>query len=256
MRKFFLILYSLGCLLFIVGGCGRKDSYDELHMKKAEQDHAEVNLESTEAMTSAKQSDIDTFPWPPPEPSSQLVIPREFLVSSEGDTLFRDIFAKLKSALWNSGYTEVKWYTGNFGFIAVSRLEQIHPDGRPFKKNRWNVNYASSGEISMLQWISALFKARHGHFRVFTFVVTNKKFNYGERVDRKTAIDWLNHGEFNLPGSTGDIIFTPDHYCLALVYEFKKPKGEKPFFKKPSKLLAKTHLEKSKLWKELKEVSL
>jgi len=242
---FLFIVVSI--ILSLYSSCSRYEQ--EKKEKKVEGVMESYSISSKEIPTSEEVAVNDSFPWPPPLPSAFHKIPRNFLIKSEDNTLFQDVANELERALNNAGYTEIKWYWGEYGFVVVSRLEQFHPDGRPFKKNRWSVEISPSEEFSLSSMIKSLFNATPGHFRVIVFVVTEQLLTFGEQVDRKEAIGWLERGYDRLNSDVGLKPFTKEHQCTALIYEFHKPKGRKPFFKYPSGLPGKIHLQKANIIK-------
>ena len=200
-------------------------------------------------------SQIPQFPWPPPKASARITIPSERLRGQDQPISLLAVARRLESAFNEAGYGELRYYSVPKGFAIVSRLEQIKIDGTPLEEaNRWSTDVAPPRVYSLASYLQALFSANSGHFRVIAFAVTSEPVteNPNAQVTREEALGWLTKGSNKLPREYGKVVFDEDYDCTVLIYEFEKPAvDDPPFLNDPSRLTAKTHLEKAKLWNEL-----
>jgi hypothetical protein len=169
---------------------------------------------------------IPEFPWPPPEPSAQSQITREYLADSSADTTYlRDVDAKLRAAFDACGYSEKSYYSVPAGFALATRLEQINKDGTPKQPpERWAAEVQPLRKFSLKEYLTALFFGNPGYYRVIVFIVSSQPFVGADvEVTRDEAVSWLSGGMNVLPKSIGEREFSGDHYCEALIYEFEQP---------------------------------
>jgi len=202
------------------------------------------------APTAKSLNVVKEFPWPPPTPSASANIPSKFLLNHDRSTAtLKDVAKKLETAFSETGYSDISYHPVPDGFALISKLEHFNPDGTPKNPDRWS-DRGSIGNIS--SYIKALFTANPGHYRVIAFIVTPKHFRPEGTASREQAKAWLDNGMSVLPSEISNQLYTADHYCKALIYEFEKPaQGKEPFFKNSSNLSGKDHLEKSNLWSKL-----
>jgi hypothetical protein len=198
-------------------------------------------------------NEIPKFPWPPPEASAIANLPPQFFTNAHS---LADIEAKLSAALASSDYIQTGYYAVPAGFALVTRIEQINNDGTPKPPpGRWAIKPVRSFNLSLGDYIKALFEATPGRFRVIVFVVTKFAFTQTSiAVTREEAMQWLSSGGNRLPHAIGDQPYTADHICTALIYEFEMPETrDKAILNKASPLTAKAHLTAAKLWKQLEK---
>ena len=185
------------------------------------------------------------LPWPPPEPSARMVVPKMLL--SNPATL-GDVDDRLRAALRVAGYDDLGYFAVPNGFAAVTRLERIEPTGEPVADaSRWQMTVPADPSFSLFDYLRALLTAQTGHFRVIAFVVTPTLFtgSPGE-VDAVSARRWASTGRNALPPPMRSQVFTADYSVTALVYEFSKIRGERSVhYDLPGDLSATTHLEAS-----------
>ncbi|MCW5211671.1 caspase family protein [Desulfobulbus sp. TB] len=199
---------------------------------------------------------LPKFPWPPPPPSAYSVIPSGFLLTPNNKNYLKDVAKKIEVAFDQAGYSQKKYYHVPYGFALVSQLEQFHSDGTSkTPPDRWATDYLPPKIFSLRSYVRALFASTPGRYRVIAFVVTSQPFKEGEKiVTRKEVMSWLDDGMVILPETIGKELYTDQHYCTALIYEFEQPgKDKKTFFKPLSNLTGKDHMIKSKLWASLKQ---
>jgi len=198
---------------------------------------------------------IPQFPWPPPRASAMADISRSFLVSpTVQKSSLAEISARLVTALEQCGYVEKSFYAVPEGFALATQLEQIDADGtsKP-APDRWSVKVNPLRVFSLTDYLKALFTANPGRYRVIVFVVTSHPFSQSDAsVSQQEAQSWLSSGLNTLPKSIGDLAFTSEYTCTALVYEFEEPSsGNTPVIQVPSELTGRDHLSKSGLWPAL-----
>lgn len=189
---------------------------------------------------------LPEFPWPP-RSSAYTKIPPQYLLKPEGQTKLKDVAARVETAFRSAGYAQTGYYSVPGGFALASQLEQFKPNGLSVDDPyRWSLQMQTPRLFS-LEYLSALIKGRVGHYRVIVFVVSSDFFSQesGKRVDIEQAGKIAIEGANILPPEVGNLPFTDNHACLALVYEFEKSVPDKPArFKENSSLLAETHLQK------------
>ncbi len=199
------------------------------------------------------KSEIPEFPWPPPKASATDVIPPEFFRKpSGGETFLRDVERKIHGALESCKYFDKSYYAVPDGFAMVTRLEQINSDGTSKKPpDRWMPEVQPLGlKFSLRDYLTRLFTASEGHFRIIVFVVTPHPFSQANvTISRDDAIGWLRGGGLNvLPDSIGGLRYTEKYSCTALIYEFVKIPDKEAEMKFEECLPGRVHLEKSKIW--------
>ena len=200
---------------------------------------------------------IPRFPWPPPQASGTVTIPKNLLVG-KGARKFTlgDIQARLESALDRAGYSEKSYFAVPQGFVVVTRLEQFSDNGVPKPgSERWNLEVGPLKQFSLGEYLAALFNARAGHFRVIAFVVTPLAFSQSDAaVSREEATLWFGRGANKLPPELAAKEFTAQHYCTALIYEFSKAgPGTEAALKVPGTLPAREQLVKANVWQALEK---
>jgi hypothetical protein len=78
------------------------------------------------------EATLPDFPWPPPAPSTQTVLPNSlFQASGKPTPSLSSVGAQLVGALEQARYFEYSYYRVPNGFALVARLERIGPDGTP-----------------------------------------------------------------------------------------------------------------------------
>lgn len=166
--------------------------------------------------------DIPQFPWPPPRPTTRATLGHA-LFSDANDT-FGAVAEQLAAALSRARYSQPAYYAVPDGFAMVTRLEQIEADGTPMPESeRWNVNLPPRKKFSLNNFVSALFDAPEGNYRVIVFVVSDHPFATGtDVVTNLEANAWLSGGLDRLPSFIGARKFSEDTGCVALIYQFVK----------------------------------
>lgn len=198
-----------------------------------------------------KGMEFPEFPWPPPKASAFANIPTEFLTKPNEMVYLKDVVKQLESALEKAGYYERKLYSVKDGFSIATRIEQIRFDGTSMDEEiRWEINTPLLRNFSFKNYLKALFTSNSTHYRMIVFIVTLGQLN--ERQEPLTPNEtkaWFSRrirsgGAEEIENS----LFTRNHSCTALIYEFEKlDRGHEPIFIETSRLQGKTHLERAKL---------
>jgi hypothetical protein len=199
---------------------------------------------------------IPSFPkWPPPQASANMEIPRDLLITGVTRPRIMDVASRLISALDKAEYGERSFYSVPGGFALVSRIEQIHPDGRSMEQNaRWPLTPQPPRVFSVTSYLQALFSSNSGYYRVIVFVVTNKPLvQSSPATSYSSPRDWVWAGANRVPTAIGFVNYTSEFSCTALIYEFhQESKGSEVKLDLPGLLTGKEHLEKSNLLVALK----
>lgn len=194
---------------------------------------------------------LPDLPWPPPTPSARIVLP---------GSPFRDVatfgqFAGiLDEALDQAGYVEKSYFGVPHGLAIVTQMERTYGDGRPDQgADRWSMETSYLRRLSLGEYLSALFSAQTGYYRVIIFVVTDEPFGGSKTsMTPNEADSLLSHGFNTLPPRLIDEPLPSHSSCTALIYEFRKPDGKPPEVVVPGHLDGRTHLIKSGLWAALR----
>lgn len=197
---------------------------------------------------------MPAFEWPPPKASEEYVLPRSVFGDGSRPQVFSDIDRILVAALNAGGYAARSYYSVPNGFALATRIEQINEDGTPKTPP---ARFALEPEpVSIWQpreYFRALLKGVPGYYRVIVFILTDTPFQAsGERPTEAQATGWVSSGVNVLPRAIGDLPFTRDVNCTALVYEFTRKPGadsDATQFDVPGRLDAMTHLVKSGIWR-------
>lgn len=195
------------------------------------------------------------FPWPPPPPSAEIIVPNPVLLQGLAHPALGDIAAVLVQALQQAGYYQNAYYEVPHGFALVARLERIHPDGSPYQGvARFDSSFSPLPEFSVSGYLRALFGAPTGYYRVIAFVISDTPFAAtGTPVSSQEANMWLEHGANALPLRIADVGYSAGYACTALIYEFQKQDAQSnPVEDTPGVLPADTHLMKARIAEALR----
>lgn len=198
---------------------------------------------------------IPQFPWPPPKASAFVKIPNELVSGTGGKPFLRDVARRLEQTFDAAGYVERSYHSIPNGFALVSRIEQILADGTPREEAaRWSVSNVRPNVVSLRDYITALFTAPRGRYRIIVFIVTDLPVTQEKKEPtRAEATEWLTSGALILPPSIGGQPYSGDYYTTALIYEFERGAGDQSAaLKIPSDLPGKTHLERAGIWSKLR----
>lgn len=194
---------------------------------------------------------IPAFPWPPPQASTDYVLPKKMLA---GITTLGQADEKISIALATCGYAEKSYFSVPGGFALVTRLEQFNEDGSCIPgSDRWNVSLKPS-TFSLSDYFQALFWGRKGQYRIIVFIITDQPFYESkDRASQDAARRWLRTGAKYLPPDLSGQAFGPDHRCTVLIYEFILTESlTEPRFLNPATLPGLVHIQKAGILKKIK----
>ncbi|MGH8487930.1 MAG: hypothetical protein ACREXS_03395 [Gammaproteobacteria bacterium] len=198
---------------------------------------------------------IPQFPWPPPKASAFVKVPNELVSGTADKPFLRDVARRLEQTFDAAGYAERSYHSVPNGFALVSRIEQILADGTPREEAaRWAVSSVRPKVVSLRDYITALFTAPRGRYRIIVFIVTDLPVTQEKKEPtRAQATEWLNSGALSLPPSIGGQPYSGNYYTTALIYEFERGAGDQgAALKIPSDLSGKTHLQRAGIWSRLR----
>ena len=201
---------------------------------------------------SPSEATAHSLPWPPPAASTSEPVPSVLFKHAKQ---MKDVDALLGSALEKNRYFEKSYYPVPGGFAIVTRIEQIEPDGTSKKGTaRWSTDYIQPDEFSLGAYLRALFTANPGYYRMILFVVTAVPFTQsGTKLSEDESNNRLKRGYNRLPEEIGKQPFSDAIVCTALIYEFERQQDKTAELRSPSRLDARTHLEKSGIWTALQQ---
>jgi hypothetical protein len=222
-----------------------------------------VNVKVTAAEVDAFKKDqappapstLPEFPWPPPATSAQTVLSDRFFRPPSNGVVLANVGDRLVAALERAGYVEYSFYHAPGGFALVARLERIGTDGTPLPEQLRFLAPRSPEPFSLTTYIERLFFAPAGFYRQIVLAVTNQSFSAtGARLNADGAAILLSRGANSLPDSFQALPFTDAHRVTALIYEFYKgPMDRDVRMLAPSRLGARTHLERARIYQSLEQ---
>lgn len=189
---------------------------------------------------------LPRFPWPPPEPSARMHLPREpFKHAADLDA----VAAILISPLQQAGYWEYSFHQIENGFALVTHLERIKDDGSPMAGLLRYQRPTDAEPFSLSSYIKHLFFAPQGYYRVIIFIVTDRMFAAtGAPIKEKEATKLLHQGANVLPPEYKQMAFTEKHGIDVLIYEYLKGQQDRQVsLLLPGRLSPKMHFDKSGL---------
>jgi hypothetical protein len=197
---------------------------------------------------------MPSFPWPPPQSSSRLVLLNSLLVSGQQNPNLGNIDDRITAALLSAGYSERAYFAVPDGFAVVTKLEQINNDGTSKQPPaRWVATDDSGpSSFSLSSYIRALFTANAGYYRVIAFLVTDVPFAAtGAAPTEDQTSSWLRNGFNGLPADVRPKPYGAGFSCTALIYEFMRTESSPPTLTSNGPD-AETHLQKAGIWDKLK----
>lgn len=189
------------------------------------------------------------FPWPPPEPSAHVTLEDAlFQVKAKPAPTLGAVNNRLEKALNQSGY-EYSYYRAGSGFALVARLERIHEDGTPQPEQFRFLQPGAREPFSLSGYIKQLFFAPSGFYRMIVFVATDQSIvTWGKAIDTQAATQLLRQGASGLTDDIEGLPWTRNHSVTVLIYEFQKStRDSEPITLRPSRLPARTHLERARI---------
>lgn len=206
-----------------------------------------ARLEREEAARRA--GSIPDFPWPPPKASAWAVIPNELItIIGQPSPTLAAVSQQLERALDSAAYHQRSFFKLPNGFAMVTQLEKINSDGTPITEQRW-LSADSSAGFSLEGYLRRLLYADPGRYRLVVFAVTDIPFSTsGEAMTARDASRMVSKGVNILPQTISTDLYSPQHRCTALVYEFRKTTAPQPELVAPSPLPGRDHLVKARMW--------
>ena len=209
--------------------------------------------------TDGMAATLPQFPWPPPEATTRVSIPRGLItkarppgVDSVVDTLGY-VADSIEKALDRARIERAVYAIGDSGFAYVTRVEMIHSGGEPFSPpDRFPNDVATaSGRGGFLEFILSRFRARPGYFRIIALVVTSRPISADTaplRLDAATRL--IAGGMATLPPVLRRRAVR-DLQSVALIYEFERPSASEEVLPRGAPLVsARMHLAEAGLWTE------
>lgn len=166
-----------------------------------------------------------TFPWPPPTPSTSMVLPDDLFFKNPSS--FGKAALKLETALNATGYWERRYFVlEDGGFVILTRLEQTDSAGTPKAvPDRWSTGIASDS-FSPIDFIRRYVTAPNGYYQVIAFVITDKPFGFQPPPKDSSPVNNLFSQGYNaLPGSVASRETSSKTKCTVLIYAFSKQPG-------------------------------
>lgn len=193
--------------------------------------------------------ELPAFPWPPPSPSSRQEIDRQLVAPAGSEPTLRLVADRLEAALKRAQYEYSFYGVPGGGFALVARLERIDDDGAAIAGDRRFLPPDAKEPFDLARYVSALFFAPAGYYRMIALIVTDQPIVAGSTaLDPAAARRLPAGGATALPRSFSDRLFGPDHRAFALIYEFRKEADSRDAQALvPGRLPARTHLSRSGL---------
>ncbi|MEO0981441.1 MAG: hypothetical protein AAFX03_02185 [Pseudomonadota bacterium] len=196
---------------------------------------------------------LQEFPWPPPQPSTDVTIPRGLVtlgMAGEAATL-TSVADRLDAALLAAGYVEFSYFgVGCDGFALITRLEQIDAQGNPVEDGERFAPPDQAEPPSLTGFIQRLFRAPPGYYRQIAFVATARTFEETAPPPEEDELrDLVDSGAAALPEEMDRAAFTRAHRVIALIYEFEKRDAEEDVMQlTPSRVSGSVHLERAGIY--------
>ena len=168
------------------------------------------------------------FQWPPPKPSAHTELPMAILgLSATNQTNLTRLNRAIRDALERGEYFDTSYYripNQEDGFVLVTRLEKITPEGGIVDGNdRWPKQAKRSSDFNLSDYLTRLFYADEGLYRIIAFVVTAEDIpSWSKAVTAKESKQWISDGAPALKRSIAAQKVTDSHRVFALIYEFAK----------------------------------
>lgn len=202
------------------------------------------NSNSAVTSTNAATRSFDLPPFPfPPNASVEYPIDASWITNRSGETTLGYVDDRLGQVLAANGYENSSYYAVEGGFVITTAMEQFDSSGQPSARERFSEIESPPSAFSAEFWRNAL-RGRRGRYRVIAFMVTDQNY----RTDDQTPVygsarNLVFRGAKFLPAEMRAKPYTPQHRCLALVYEYGRNRatGEIGYIR-PGSLTANVHL--------------
>jgi hypothetical protein len=202
-------------------------------------------LAATTRPTLLSQPQLSAMAWPPPKPSSRVLIPMSLTASVGGNRpTFRDIDTRLKSALYITGYGEVSYYSIPGGFAIAARMERFRSDGAPETTPFRFMPPSRQEPFELGRFIQRLFFAPTGRYRMIILAVTPEPVSFSTaQMSSPQAENLLQQGSIGLPSAVAIRAAPAEIAVTAIIYEFEKgPEDRSVRVINPGSLQATDHL--------------
>jgi hypothetical protein len=194
---------------------------------------------------------MPNFPFPPPETSDDIEIPRSVFNNCHS---LRDVDRILSKALIKCNYNNRRYFSIPNGFVLMTQLEQIHSDASgTTARFRYDTSNVAKFEYGWnpIEHLKLMFRADPSFYRCFAFMVTDSPTSFdGKKFTLSGVSAFRCHGINVLPNRIGNIRFSDSHSCYVLIYEYEKKQHTKIASLK-EKNSALTHLIRSGIWRAL-----
>jgi hypothetical protein len=214
-------------------------------------------VEITPKVDALERQRPDSFPWPPPPPTSRFEVPAGLVVQQRPEQLGA-IFSRVREALLRANLQDYAVYPiGGNGFAVVARIERISDDGKHLSgidRWAWELKLGRSGGWDPGEYVRALVSGRRGRYRVIVLAVTARPMiTDPDSAAPISGADRIRHlvrrGDVSLSYPLARAVAAPGTRCVALIYELERP-GEdaKPRLLNESPVAPVTHLSDAGLW--------
>ncbi len=173
------------------------------------------------------------FPWPPPRASAQVVLDRNRYFSFPGvaEPTLGQVADRLTTALDARGYAERSFYQVAVdrvltGFAVVSRLERFTQDGESATGSDRFVPPGGQTNFSLTDYISGLFFAPRGNYRLIVFLVTGEVFVTRGELTEESAVNLLEGGANTILSRIRAMPFKDGMQVTAMIYEYERGLGD------------------------------
>jgi hypothetical protein len=196
---------------------------------------------------------LDTFDWPPPNPTKFERIPARLCNDSQDPTLGGSE-AKIRAAYTRAGYPDnMRTYMiGTDGIAVVGAMEAISTDARYLPGNRRFIPLTArrTEKFEILEFLRELVSSNTGHYRIIVIAVTPRATQGAfPPADPNRVRSLPERGNIGgLPPEEAAVPVTMATPCYGIVYEFERPADPARTRVVGSNAGAKTHLAYAGLW--------
>jgi hypothetical protein len=172
----------------------------------------------------------DSFPWPPPAPTSRFEIPLGLVVRERPEHLTAS-FSRIREAFRRADLQNYAVYPiGRNGFAVVAPMERISDVGQHVSGSdrwAWDLRQDGSRGFDPKRYAQALIAGRRGRYRVIVVTVTARQMARAadSSVDSSVTerIRRLNrYGDVTPPLPLARTVADPGTRCVALIYELER----------------------------------
>jgi hypothetical protein len=180
-----------------------------------------TNSNSTTTNASMPKTSFELPPFPfPPNASVEYPIDASLITNRNGETTFGYVDDRLRQALEANGYESASYYAVAGGFVITTAMEQFDSNGQPAARERFSEIETPPSAFTAEFWRNAL-RGRRGRYRVIAFMITDQDYvATDETPSYGSGRNLVFRGAKFLPAEMRPLAYTPQHRCLALVYEY------------------------------------